>query len=201
MDDALAVRVVERRRDLRDDLLGHADRHRTLFLDDGVQRPAGDELHHEVEEPVFPADGVDGDDVYVGQARRGLRFLLEALHHPLVVLEVAGQVRRHDLDRDVAIQREVAGAVHDGHPAPSQLVLDLVLSGRRIAQRAKHRRLELLAQRDGQRGLHGVQLTLHAGDVLAAVRAEPVAGADGLAAAGADALSHGSSSGNRERDA
>jgi hypothetical protein len=56
--------------------------------------------------------------------RDELRLALESL------LELGGQVRRGDeLDRDVAVEQRIAGAVDDAHAAAADLVGDFVPVG------------------------------------------------------------------------
>ena len=55
------------------------------------------------------------------QAARRSRFLLE----PAAIRRVLGELRRQDLDRDVALQLGIAGPVHLAHPARAQRADDL----------------------------------------------------------------------------
>ena len=57
------------------------------------------------------------------ERRRGAGLALEALHE----FGVEGEGERQDLDGDFAVELLLAGAVDDGHPAPAQLLQDLVL--------------------------------------------------------------------------
>ena len=59
------------------------------------------------------ADVVDGEDVGVIERGDGARLLLEAAQPVRIGREPRGQ----DLDRDVAPEPRVAGAVHLAHPA------------------------------------------------------------------------------------
>jgi len=68
--------------------------------------------HHEVELAVGGlVDLADGADVGVVECRRRLRLLQE----PLLRRFVAGQVRREELDRHLALQARVVGRVDDPH--------------------------------------------------------------------------------------
>ena len=100
---------------------------------DGVvqrQRPPLDPLlqrlplvvrHHEVQLPVGGlVDLVDRADVGVVESRGGLGFLQE----PLLGRLVAGQVRREELDGDLALQARVLGRVDDPHAAVAELGAD-----------------------------------------------------------------------------
>src|SRR5205823_1529312 len=64
----------------------------------------------------------DGDDVAMLQPRRGPRFAVETRPRRLVGREV----RRHDLDGDVAIEHRIAGAKEHAHAAASDALEDLV---------------------------------------------------------------------------
>jgi hypothetical protein len=83
-------------------------------------RLAVDEGHHEVDEIVRFADGVDGDDVGVRDPRGGLRLAHEARAN----IGSIGQFRGQDLDRHRALQLLVARPVDHTHTAPPDLGLD-----------------------------------------------------------------------------
>ena len=68
------------------------------------------------------ADVVDRDDVRVVQRPGRLRLLLEAPQAVRVLRVRGGQ----DLDRDVALQPRVAGAIDLAHPARADRAEDLV---------------------------------------------------------------------------
>ena len=50
-------------------------------------------------------------------------------HEPLARLRSTGEVRRQDLDGDVAIELHVAREVHHPHAASAELALERVLAG------------------------------------------------------------------------
>src|SRR2546425_760118 len=101
----------------------HIQREGLPLLKEVLERRPRDVLHHEVVEPALALDPIDRDDVRVVELGGGLRFLLEAAHHLLVLRHVRGE----DLDRHLALQGEVVGEEHRGHPALAQQALDLVL--------------------------------------------------------------------------
>ena len=121
MDDRARVRGLEP--------VAHLDRE----LDRGSQghRPALEalpealalqELEHEVGTPAGGADVEDGQDVRVGEGGDGPRLVLEGA-------ETVGRglaVGEHDLDRDVAAETGVVGAVHLRHSTGAQQLPDLV---------------------------------------------------------------------------
>ena len=92
-----------------------------------ADRLAVDVAHDEVDEALALADGVDRDDVRMGQPGGGLRLAGEALAD--VLLE--GELGRQHLDGDPALEPLVAGAVDHAHAAAADLALD----GIRVAQR------------------------------------------------------------------
>ncbi len=65
---------------------------------------------------------MDGADVGVVKGRSGLGFLQE----PLLCRLVAGQVRREELDGDLALQARVLGGVDDPHAAGAEFGEDVV---------------------------------------------------------------------------
>ena len=92
----------------------------SLPADPGGHRFAVHVSHDEVDQPLPLADGVDRDDVGMGQPRRRLRLAGEAL--PDVLLE--GELGRKHLDGHPPLQPLVAGAIHHAHAAPADLALD-----------------------------------------------------------------------------
>jgi len=96
--------------------------HRQLApaADPGGHRLAVDVSHDEVDQPQPFADGVDGDDVGMAQAGRGLGLAGE----PLADVLLEGKLGREHLDGDPALEPLVASAVHHAHAAPADLALD-----------------------------------------------------------------------------
>ena len=110
VDDAVAVRAIERVGDLgrvADDLVG---RQRPARQPRG-QRLALEVLHDQEGDAVLLADVVEHADVRVVQRPDDAGFAVEALAE----LRVGGELRRQDLDRDLAIEAGVDGAVDLPH--------------------------------------------------------------------------------------
>jgi len=123
VDDAAGVAVVERLGGLDADVHDLAEAQR-LVADQAQEVRAADERHHEEEGALVAAEIVDRDDRRVVHLRDDLRLPLEPL------LEVSSQVGAGDeLDRDLAVQERIAGAVDDAHAAAPELPEDLVAPG------------------------------------------------------------------------
>jgi len=103
MDDALLVRRFEARRNLPRDRDGFVERQRTL------QVGAFDQFHDE----RALLDAINRRDIGMIQRGQHLGFALESRH----VLRIVGQGRGQDLDRDVAVQLGVVGAINLAHAA------------------------------------------------------------------------------------
>src|SRR5262249_23519242 len=89
-------------------------------LDRALEVRAFEQLEgHERPALVVLAELVDRDDVRVLEPRGGDAFLLEA--GPGLR---AGRADRHDLERDVALERLVAPAVYDAHGPTTEDALD-----------------------------------------------------------------------------
>ena len=82
------------------------------------------QLHHQGERAVALLDTVDLRDVGMVECRQRLRLALEA-RPPL---GIRGQQIRQDLDRDVAIELDVARAIDLAHSAFADLGLDPVMT-------------------------------------------------------------------------
>ena len=106
MDDAVAVRLVERVRDLGCDLRRLIQRQRA-FLEASGERLPIQAWHDQKMRAVGFADVVDAADVRMLERRDGARLALEARAE----VRVAGDFGREDLDRDAAIEPCVAGFV------------------------------------------------------------------------------------------
>ncbi len=105
------------------------------------ERAPLDELHREVPVGADLPEVVDLDDPRVVQPRGGPRLLEEALDVEVVLGELLGE----ELQRDVALERDVPRPEDASHPAPSQLLQDLVAperpSGADVFERHRRRRL------------------------------------------------------------
>jgi hypothetical protein len=105
-----------------------------LLADHLLQGTALDELHGDEVASVGPPDFVDGDDVRMVQRGGRLRFLDEAA--PLVVGRSA--VGGQEFQRRGPVQQDIAGLVHQAHPALAELFEDLVMADRRPGHGADH---------------------------------------------------------------
>ena len=121
MDDPLLVRRFER--------LGNLlrDRQRLVERDRAARDPlrqilALDQFHDERAHAAGFLEAVDVRDVRMVQRRERLRFAREPREPIGIVRERVGQ----DLERDVAIQLRVAGAIHLAHAAFADLGGDFV---------------------------------------------------------------------------
>ncbi len=97
--------------DLVDDRGGRADRQRGLIVDDVAQVASRDQLHDQIHQAVIVALVIDRDHVRVRQLRGAAGFALEATHE----VEIASQVRAHDLHRDRTIQSQIVSPIDRGH--------------------------------------------------------------------------------------
>src|SRR5205085_10275226 len=92
------------------------------------------EIHDEELQAAGVEHAVDGRDVRMTEAANRACFAAEPLDHA----RVAGQRRRHDLDRDLPIEVDVVGEVHGAHAAVAELANDLEFAQRRALQRLEH---------------------------------------------------------------
>ena len=122
VDEPAVVRRVERARDLLQQVERLPEPERPLLLQQRAQVDALDVAHGDVEEAVRLARVVDRDDVRVVERGGDLRLADEALAEGVV----AGQRRRHQLERDLPPQLHVLGLVDDAHAAAADHVRDPV---------------------------------------------------------------------------
>ena len=172
MHHALAVRVVERAGNLRENRLRHRNRKRLVLREQVIERAAVDVLHHEVQEAVLLLHRMDVDDVRMVELRRGARLGEEPVPHALTVREP----RQHNLDGHAAVELQVLREKDGGHSAASELSPDLVL-----AECGGAELLEELQPRVETGPLAAQER--RAGDRVTASAAEPVASGDGRATA------------------
>ena len=117
------------------------------WRDQVAQELAFQQLHREEPNAIYLLNGVNRHDVRVVQRRRGAGFLLEAME----TLAVSGERGGQDLDRDLAAEARIAGAIHFAHPAhadprrqlvrPELLTLEVVRH-HRVVERHSCRRLQ-----------------------------------------------------------
>ena len=119
MQDAGAMRVVDRVADLAGEVERARQVERAFAPDDVLQRLAGHVLHHDEEHVVLLLGGEHGDDVRV--AHRGEQPRL--LHH-LAEVEV---LLVRDLDGDLLVDPGVFGEVDAAEAAAAERRQDAVL--------------------------------------------------------------------------
>ena len=127
MDDPLGVSLAGRFAELERDVERTVQRQRSTG---GRQRALEGEpvevLHHHVERTVGELAGEEHlDDVRMLEARSDLRLTREAGDE----LRVRGELAMKDLDRDVAIDAALEGAVHASHRADPDELPDLDVPG------------------------------------------------------------------------
>jgi hypothetical protein len=96
---------------------------RRLLADELLQRTPADVLHRDVVRPVPLAAVVDRHDVRAAKARRTAGLAPEALN----VLSVLGELTAQELDRDLAAQPQILGAMDIRH-APRAHALEQPVS-------------------------------------------------------------------------
>ena len=131
MDDAGAVRAVERAGDLT------AAANHLVVRQRAARQPAGqglalDELEDQILMSLVLADIVQRADVRMIERRQAARFTLE----PLLVLRRRSDDRRHHFDRDDAVEAGIAGFEHLAHSAGAKRRQDFVRSEARAAGQA-----------------------------------------------------------------
>ena len=89
-------------------------------VDDFVEALAAQELHGDERRVAFMPELVDGDNVGVAQAAGGAGLRIKALE----VLGIFGEASGKGLERDGAVDKRVAGLVHDTHRALADLTDD-----------------------------------------------------------------------------
>jgi putative ABC transport system permease protein len=112
MDDPARVRGVERVGQLVAPLDRLFDRQRAVRQAD-VERAPLEQFHQQERAPLVIADVVERADVRMVQRRDDAGFAVEALERLGIVCQAGGQ----DLDRDVAIESSIPGAIDLAHPA------------------------------------------------------------------------------------
>src|SRR6185436_2459871 len=121
MDDAMAMRGVERRGDL-DGAPDRLVRWQRAFGNSIRERLALEARHHEEVRPLVLADVVQGADVGVIESADRLGLALEAL----AAIGIGCRFIRQDLDRDGAIEPAVLRPVDLTHPARAERRDDFV---------------------------------------------------------------------------
>ncbi len=112
MDDAFAMRLVERVRNLNPKLQRLVERHCAL-RQSLSQRLSLQVLHHKEIDPVLATDVVDVADVRMTEGGERLGLALEAL----LQRRIAGNVLGQDFDGNRAIEARIGGLVDLSHAA------------------------------------------------------------------------------------
>jgi hypothetical protein len=120
--DVVVVGEAECRGDLAGDLGGLFGRELLVGREDLGERSTLHLLHDDEVGALELAPVVDVDDVRVRQAGGRLRLTAE----PLDEVGVGGELGEQHLDRDLAVEQEVARGEHVGHAAASDPFVDLV---------------------------------------------------------------------------
>ena len=115
MDDAALVRGFQRIGDLTRDRERVVERQRTLG-DLFRQRLALDELEHQRGAAIHVLEAVNRADVGMIQRRQHARFALEARE----AFWIAREQPRQDLDRDLATELLIMGAIDLAHAASAE---------------------------------------------------------------------------------
>jgi hypothetical protein len=120
--EAFLVGGVERVRHLSHDPDRSSRLERPFAPDEVLERIAGDVAHGDEQGPVRRSRLEDGDNVWMIEARRQVRFVLD----PAPEIGILGQLRRQQLERDLPTQPHLLGEVDDAHATPPQEGLDAV---------------------------------------------------------------------------
>ena len=140
VDDAHAVRILERVEHTHHHLFGVALAQSAVHFENVAQGLALDILHHQIRQMLglagFGGDDfltriVDVHDVGIVHLRHGMGFATETLKEDLVV----GEVGAHDLDRDGTSKTRIECHVHFGHAATADQLAELVTF---TSQRGRH---------------------------------------------------------------
>ena len=123
MGDALLVRGRHRIRQGNRDVEEAAERETLAWKQVGQRLPLH-QLHRDEVRAAGLFDRVHRDDVGVVQRRDGPGFAGKA--QPALV--IGGQLRRQNLERDLATERGVLGLIDDTHPAGADFAHDPVVA-------------------------------------------------------------------------
>ena len=132
VDDAAAVRRLERPRDLQPELDHRRDGQRALTRDELLEVLAADVLEDDVRPPTVLAAVDDRDDVRVRELGDGARLAAEALER----LGVLRELLVEDLQRDRPLEQPVVRAVDGRHAAGADQLLQLVAPRNELSDHA-----------------------------------------------------------------
>ena len=122
VDDAAAVRVLQRLGDLRGKMQRLAPTQLPLLLHILLERDALDELHDDVVDVVRVRHIVNAHDIRVRQHRHRLRLRVEAAAELLVLKQLFLQ----DLDGNEAVEAVASRLVYHRHAARADQLQDLI---------------------------------------------------------------------------
>ena len=125
VDEAGAVGGVEGGGDARADVDRQLRAEPGLHVEQLAQALAVDELHDDGLAAAFGEHVVDGDDVGMGEPGDGDGLAAEALGDD----GIGRQARLQPLEGDAAVEREIGGQPHLGHPALGESTLEPVAAG------------------------------------------------------------------------
>ncbi len=111
-------------RDRQGDIEGLAPGQASLASQPLAERLALQKLRDRVVDVAFRTEGEDGQNMRMGERRQGLRLAFEALDG----LGILGEAFGKHLDRHVAVELGILGAVNFSHPACTERRNDLVPS-------------------------------------------------------------------------
>ena len=122
MDDAAAVRMVERAGELNAERQNLLDRQFGVLGQDVAERLLVHELHRDVRRVAVAPDVEDGDDVGMGDRAGGACFAEE----PADIFLVDAELFLQQLDGDGAVDVGVAGAIDPRHGAFADHIADFI---------------------------------------------------------------------------
>ena len=133
MNDLIIVRVFERLADLD----GDGDDAREISWTSLRESRPGDVFHHEKRKPVYFADVVNRDDVWMIECRGGARFAEQTFAR-------IGILSGDEFYCDFALELEVSGAKDCAHAAATELAVEPVAFAQDRAKSRGSRRAEVI---------------------------------------------------------
>ena len=118
-------------------------RERAAAVERLLERAALDELHPQTDAPVDGLCAVDGDDIWMADAREQPPFLDDGGTRAVIVEDVRAQ----QLQSDLAIQARIPGAMNVAERAVSDALEDLQMTPTPRFRRRRHTRAPHLPQR------------------------------------------------------
>ncbi len=127
MHDAVVVRIFERVEQLAHDPHDFGHREAFVFLEIAFELASVHELHCDEGGAVVLTEIVNGNDIGMIEASRGLGFALKTRHY-IVRLDPFELVAAYGFQRDRALYARVECLVHDAHRAAPELAPDFVFA-------------------------------------------------------------------------